>query len=235
LFGNPQDGCKKLRLDIFKRAGADFISLIIFVFSRLSHKHLPPPWKIIFIDPYAISESIEPSNHVRKGRHRLSGLVRRSDWERVIPMPTKHHVMPTLFRELFFNKHPEIPAHSDKDTAETLDRLRETIDIERYRGICESMRAEGFERPRFATSRHDAFSVCIDKDGQLLFTTGKHRLALAKALGLSKIPVRVSARHIQWVRYRQAFYQRLVADRLNKIDKQHWKHPDLQDLIQRAG
>lgn len=150
-------------------------------------------------------------------------------------MPEKHDVLPKFFSEVFFDGRREAPQHLNKDLPERFDELQEEIDIEKYQGLCQSMQADGFEPPGFLFSTRDAFSICIDKGGEFLFTTGKHRLALAKTLGLSKIPVRISARHIQWVRYRVGFYQRLVSNSLNKSDEKFLNHPDLQDLIKRAG
>lgn len=62
--------------------------------------------------------------------------------------------------------------------------------------------------------------VDIGRDGDLLFTNGRHRLAIAKLLDLEAIPVGVLVRHKEWMTHR---------DRCAK-DGTATDHPDLQDL-----
>jgi hypothetical protein len=50
--------------------------------------------------------------------------------------------------------------------------------------------------------RRDNIVIGIGRDGDLLFTDGKHRLAIARILGLRRIPVRIFQRHRQWVDFR---------------------------------
>jgi hypothetical protein len=45
-------------------------------------------------------------------------------------------------------------------------------------------------------------AVCIGRDGDILFKDGRDRLAIAKVLGLDRIPVWVMIRHPQWQRLR---------------------------------
>lgn len=46
-------------------------------------------------------------------------------------------------------------------------------------------------------------TVNIGRDGDLLFSDGAHRLAIAKLLGIQKIPVKIAVRHPEWVRFRK--------------------------------
>lgn len=41
--------------------------------------------------------------------------------------------------------------------------------------------------------------VDVARDGEPLFVTGRHRLSLAKILGLERIPIAVAVRHLEWV------------------------------------
>lgn len=47
--------------------------------------------------------------------------------------------------------------------------------------------------------RRDNIVIGIGRDGDLLFTDGKHRFTIAHILGLKSIPVRIFQRHKQWV------------------------------------
>ena len=76
-------------------------------------------------------------------------------------------------------------------------------------------------------------SVNIDRDGHYLFQDGRHRLAIAKALGLPRVPVKVLVRHKKWVEFRELV--RSLAEggggssRQNEL-YQNPVHPDLQDI-----
>lgn len=50
--------------------------------------------------------------------------------------------------------------------------------------------------------RRDNIIIGIGREGDLLFTDGKHRFTIAHILGLHDIPVRVFQRHKQWVDFR---------------------------------
>ncbi len=49
----------------------------------------------------------------------------------------------------------------------------------------------------------DCISVAIDRDGQLLFCNGRHRLSFAKILGIQAVPIKIIARHPQWLAIRE--------------------------------
>ncbi len=70
-----------------------------------------------------------------------------------------------------------------------LDRLYQQIREQGYRPQSENIR--GF----LGTARIDEVSVNLSRDGDLLFNNGAHRLAIAKLLGIPRIPVRVTVCH----------------------------------------
>lgn len=79
-----------------------------------------------------------------------------------------------------------------------LDHLYRSM---RDRG-CLSMRELNARDGRSLTFRevmeHEII-VDVARDGELLFVTGRHRLSLAKILGLERIPVAIAVRHPEWV------------------------------------
>jgi len=80
----------------------------------------------------------------------------------------------------------------------------------------------------------DDISVIINREGQLLFIDGRHRLSIAKLLNLSKVPFRVIARHKKWMDFRKElifFAQNYQGGRLY----QTLTHPDLQDIPFKHG
>lgn len=217
----------------------DLISFLRYLNLRGKYPFLPAPWTHLEIDPFALRQSIEPSTFVRSGRYRFSGQVVQDGWGRVIEMPAKHRVLPRVFSALLGENVSEVDQAElvSQIGAEDRELFRQLFDQsfkDKYLQIYDRFRKYGFERANFLTSRVDPFFVCIGQDGEFLFTTGKHRLALAKAAGLRKIPVRVSARHLDWIRYRCEFLERLRNDQLTDQDDHRKSHPDLQDLIQKT-
>lgn len=67
--------------------------------------------------------------------------------------------------------------------------------------------------------------VGINEDGVLLFLDGRHRLAVALALGLTDIPARVVFRHARWHALRQS-----LAARHQPGAEVGFAHPDLAHL-----
>jgi len=72
----------------------------------------------------------------------------------------------------------------------------------------------------------DEVSVAIGRNGEILFNNGIHRLSIAKLLRIESIPVRVTVRHKDWVRFKQEILSR---SRDGKV-YQPLTHPDLKDI-----
>ena len=53
--------------------------------------------------------------------------------------------------------------------------------------------------PRLLDAMEDEICIDIARDGRLLFFDGKHRLGMAKILGIERIPVVVGVRHSLWM------------------------------------
>lgn len=122
--------------------------------------------------------------------------------------------------------------------------------FERIDRLIESVRTHGFRRshevalpgedkglagdPRYGAE----ILVNIGRDGRYLFQDGRHRLAVAKLLGVPSVPVKVLVRHPQWVEFRQ-FVRSLAqgggaASRSGEL-YQNPVHPDLQDIPSAHG
>jgi hypothetical protein len=76
-------------------------------------------------------------------------------------------------------------------------------------------------------------SVNIDRHGRYLFQDGRHRLAIARALGVARVPVKVLVRHRKWVEFRE--FVRSLAEGGGGSSRAHELyqnpvHPDLQDF-----
>ncbi|MCU4925465.1 hypothetical protein OB905_05610 [Halobacteria archaeon AArc-dxtr1] len=72
--------------------------------------------------------------------------------------------------------------------------------------------------------------VLIGRDGRLICNAGKHRLTLAKLLGLDSVPVRIAVRHEHWQRVRETISRADNSADLPEEAKTQLSHPDLADL-----
>lgn len=91
-----------------------------------------------------------------------------------------------------------------------------------YDEMFESIKHQGLKPPSYDNS-HTPMYVCIGPKGELLWTVdGNHRLGMAIALGIKKIPVLVLRRHKQWQLIREKIY---CGDNILSI--KYADHPDI--------
>lgn len=110
------------------------------------------------------------------------------------------------------------------DRFDYLDTLKSSIAAEGYRRDPGEHPA-GAGVGRDSAAALDEVTVNIGRDGELLHdTNGRHRLALAKVLDVSEIPVLVKVRHAEWQRKRDRV-------REGSGDGVEPSHPDLADVI----
>jgi hypothetical protein len=90
-----------------------------------------------------------------------------------------------------------------------------------------AMAADGYRSQQELGSRRswDEILVAIDRVGRLHLVDGVHRLAVARVLGLSTVPVLVVVRHAAWESFRREMLQ-YARDREVGL-YQRLDHPDL--------
>lgn len=106
---------------------------------------------------------------------------------------------------------------------DTLDALYEDMRDNGYRSQAEL----GMKNPS------DEVRVAVRRDGRLLFIDGRHRLAMARVLGMERIPVNVVARHQEWMHFREEVLE-YIRPRRGRV-YQAVDHPDLRDLPAHHG
>ena len=79
----------------------------------------------------------------------------------------------------------------------------------------------------------DEISVRIGRYGDFLFEDGRHRLAIAKVLGVGKVPVKVTVRHKKWFEFTKEIWAYAKENR-GKVDNT-LSHPDLSNIPYRHG
>ena len=196
----------------------DVQSCLLFAIHYIVYAKPAYPISTVFVPPNIINHSIEPTKFVRRGLYRFSGLVKRKDWEHVIPLKLKHKTLVDQFSEFFDVANPKITR-------------QEQSDLCRYQLLFETLSTRGFAVPTWRNRATDPFYLSIGANGEFLFMTGKHRLALAKVAGVKAIPARISARHWKWQAYRDALYQKGKNGDLSLAELDAIEHPDLQDIV----
>ncbi len=83
-------------------------------------------------------------------------------------------------------------------------------------------------QPGIQTVSADEVTVSIGRHGDLLFSDGAHRLAIAKLLDIPTIPVVIAVRHPAWVLFRKEILQ--YAKENGGQTYQQILHPDLKDI-----
>ena len=100
--------------------------------------------------------------------------------------------------------------------------------------LFESIKQNGFRERKDVSQtdgdvmrwHEDDVTIAVARDGRIIFDDGRHRLSIAKLLGLTRIPVRIVLRHRAWIDFRRQLMARSLPRRLT--------HVDLQDLSVRT-
>ena len=75
----------------------------------------------------------------------------------------------------------------------------------------------------------DEITVRISRNGELLFENGRHRLTIAKILGLSKIPVIVTWRHEKWNNFSIILKNKFKIKNYDLFDN----HPEFTNILKK--
>lgn len=116
---------------------------------------------------------------------------------------------------------------------EEIDQLYIKIKTEGYKSQSE-IQAKDIKSLLLSTSfdrSKEEIAVAIGRAGEFLFIDGNHRLAIAKALDLEKIPVHVIFRHSMWEEIRQEIKQSSDLAQLDDKIISYIDHPDIKTLI----
>jgi len=181
------------------------------------------PLKIIWVDP----DEIEFVCQDTLGRPLPRGAVRDGDWDlekskfmnREIPKKIK----------LYLEYSESIEQKIQKKT----DKLVEELSQQGYLTQQELLEQDKFDTIQQnndpVPTRWNEITINIGRNGELLWRTyGQHRLAVAKLLDISYVPVIVCVRHERW----QKFRNKMRADPVNKqLQEKEKLHPDLFDIL----
>ena len=207
-------------------------------FSRYRFKALADPNRVVLISPKDISYKLSYDLDI------YFGDILAGDWDVQRPIDlsasSKHRSIHERFvlnlpweeTELFKSVYANRLARG-----EVLRGFNNVRDLalhyrKRVDSLFEDMKANGFVSAADALGRPKALPhVHISRDGRFLFgNNGNHRLAIAKIIGLDKIPCWVRGRHLEWQRVREAVAAASRAGLPSPLPDNLSEHPDLEDL-----
>jgi len=81
--------------------------------------------------------------------------------------------------------------------------------------------------------KEDEITVNIDRNGNLLFNNGRHRLSIAKILNIDKVPIKITVRHKKWTDFKKEI-SAYAEKNAGKV-YQTLMHIDLKDIPSHYG
>lgn len=217
-------------------------------------KYAPEPLEILWINPQSIEKISTRRMPPDENRLKDLGSLKSGNWDNQPFNEFKETLeeknnfrFDFFFSSMFFSetsfhkslynhfkknidwketKYYEICQKSDLDKYENMKKLKETD------RLFESIRDKGIvpqvelDRKLSLKDNLDEIMVDIGRDGEFLFVNGRHRLSIAKILGLEEIPVRIVCRHIKWQEKREK-----AVRNPEEFDDSFLNHPDIKNLL----
>lgn len=210
---------------------------------------IPHPDKIYWISPeeilyhtnYGSDDKIR--NNVfdmRKDR----GAVYDGDWDKtnfrfvdlmIYKAFEKHIQKNTPWNETEFYK----DLLSGIDSGEIRWGCKNKADVDRrfeyFDELIKSIREKGYISNKDLSEkdshvRETEITVNIGRNGEFLFQNGRHRLSIAKILGMKSIPIQILVRHKEWQVFKEKIKSRTKSTKIPGCLYQPLLHPDLQDI-----
>ena len=205
------------------------------------------PARIVWIDPASISRAYLREHILRtvdaQTLRDAVGRVVGGDWDlEDIPLDAIGHfeairqrAMGAAWEDIAFVREVREALEDGRPSY----KFRRLEDIEpqlaRIDTLLDQIRATGYRsQSELATGRPwDEIVLAIDRCGRLRFVDGRHRLAVARALKVPRVPAIVAARHPDWVRFSTAL--RVYSQERGGASYQPILHPDLADIPAEQG
>lgn len=217
--------------------------------SRVCALHVDP-YQVYWISPHIMKYEIYRQIKDVPKTALVSGVIKGGDWDREVSLvqdmavvrSAKDHFVNgiewektdyyTTYLEQILKGNPLVNCwnkHEFDEHCARWDRLFESI---RNNGYKPQSDIHDSEYGASAAVENEIV-VHIDRDGRFIFCNGAHRLAIALALGIERIPVKVCIRHAQW----HSFCTEILnyAKRNDGRVYQPLTHPDLRSIPSAHG
>jgi len=227
----------------------EFLQFRLWKESRLhGYQTIADPFKTIWVSPDNIQYLSSPA---RPDQYAV-GQINSGDWDREGKRFNETYIC-KCFTERFVHGMDWAETEFVQECltgnrtwrgAETPEEIRERCEMMDHLYI--QISQQGFvsrqeltnEDPKSAIKSGGRITVYLDnvlvdigRDGQFFFVDGKHRLAIAKILGIDSIPVNIIVRHKQWQTVREEIARANDPNELSKQARHHLNHPDLKELV----
>jgi len=182
---------------------------------KISQEIIEKPFQIVYISTDLINESVvfSRTKSFKIVRIRMVGPIKNGDWDICRTKFEDHHdsiglkerfVEGKKWEDTFYYKYRKnrISKNQLKKILIKNDKLFEEISGEGYQMQNEVKNNWKFKKP-LEKKPENEIEVGISRDGEVLFIDGRHRLTIAKILGIKKIPVIVDVWHkeyIDWIK-----------------------------------
>lgn len=196
-----------------------------------------------YVDPTRINAvSALDGPTIQRMCEEMNGAVIGGDWDVTGGLPFTERASFEAVRDHFVAGVPwpetawfrqvaaALEAGQRKWGCSTLEELEGRCDD--INGLFEAIRRDGYKTQQELGPRRPRSSeveVGIGRDGRYIFLDGRHRLAIARILGLESIPVRVVARHAEWQAFRDELREWAAEQGSGRL-YQRIDHPDLADI-----
>jgi len=189
-----------------------------------------------------------PKHNLDKGTfspHAFTGIVLSGNWDKY----KKPYKFDKVYNGMLkhFNDDQNDQKSEYKQTYLTREEVRDQEGIlrrtlDRKEKLYNSIEQEGYKSQYSLGEKNDTdrpykrpSEICINigRNGELIFNNSDahHRLAIAKILGIDKVPVTVIVRHHKWEKVREEIAESTRYDQIGKEAKQHMLHPDVKYLL----
>ena len=207
-----------------------FLSRLCYSYYLMRWKAPAKPGKVIWVAPADIVKSIEFTPIVSQRRYYLNGIIAKGEWG--FTNYTVHELHQKLFDsfEKIFVEGVPFTQTSYFDKKKKTIKEEELIEIHNneHKKAYRSIEKSGFHIPRSIFDEIDMFQISIGGEGDILFMTGKHRLAIALLMGEDfKIPANVSHRHIEWQKKRDLILKGKKSKERDILLEKYGDHPDI--------
>ena len=206
---------KRLFINIYHNS-LSLLSFFLFIIKKiLTKESYRDYYKPILISPNSFLFNSEGSDYVRFHGFILRNVVLNKIPKRTIGFRTEYVNSITNDFKVFFIDEGKSSSRKDFST---------------YQSLFLDLKEGAF---KYNTSVFSSKNLCvgISDDGEIIFLTGNHRVAMARLMRLDMIPVQVSFRTKAWHHKRKSILQSLANHNVEDWMKSYLNHPDIKDYV----
>jgi len=211
----------------------------------------PHPYRILQVDPNKVEYVIVPSFYSEEFRYGTH--IKDGDWDKIeykdeygpktVLTSRKIVKLDNYVQYQSFVQHFEygVPWEETKYFYQAVSGYSNTTrlgnlesprweKLQEWDDLYEDIKKSGYKKQRnLGKHPRKEVRVNIGRDGRFILDDGRHRLMIARILGLKTVPMRVFVRHSKWQKYRNSIVK--CDKKVGCIENGNTlSHPDIHDL-----